>query len=96
MKDLFSFMYTARQIGPGISTQRSLVNQRPLNFSPDGGILENLEPPAYSVADLQDSGHIVIHLHEFMDPSPTFYIPRLHALDGARNPSDVDGTFTRP
>ena len=82
--------------GIPFSTQRSLVNQSPLNFRPDGGILDNLEPPAYSVVELQDSGDIVIHLNEFMDLSPTFYIPGLQAIDEARNPYDVDGTFTQP
>ena len=81
--------------GIPFSTQRSLVNQSALNFHRDGGVLDNLEPPTYSVVELQDSGDIVIHLHEFMDPSPTFYISGLHAIDEARNPSDVDGTFTQ-
>lgn len=82
--------------GIPFSTQRSLVNQSALNFGRDGGILDNLEPPAFSVVDMRHSGDIVVHLHEFMDQSPTFYISGLHALDEMRNPSDVDGTFTQP
>jgi len=82
--------------GIPFSTQRSLVNQSALNFRRDGGILDNLEPPAFSVVDIRNSGDIVIHLHEFMDQSPTFYISGLHALDETRNPSNVDGTFTQP
>jgi 3',5'-cyclic-AMP phosphodiesterase len=82
--------------GIPFSTQRSLVNQSALNFRRDGGILDNLEPPAYSVVDIADSGDIIVHLHEFMDTSPTFYISGLHAIDEHQNPHDVDGTFTQP
>tara|TARA_E500000331_G_C17026831_1_gene613377 strand:+ start:428 stop:730 length:303 start_codon:yes stop_codon:yes gene_type:complete len=88
----------ASEVWQGIpfSTQRSLVNQSPMNFRSDGGNLDNLKPPVYSVVGFQGSGDIVIHLNEFIDPSPTFYIPGLQAVDEARNPSDVDGTFTQP
>ena len=82
--------------GIPFSTQRSLVNQSALNTRPDGGILDNLEPPAYSVVEIADSGDIVVNLHEFMDESPTFYISGVHAIDEGQNPRDVDGTFTQP
>jgi len=88
----------ASEIWQGIpfSTQRSLFNQSALNFRRDGGILDNLEPPAFSVVDMRHSGDIVLHMHEFVDQSPGFYISGLHALEETRNPSDVDGTFTQP
>lgn len=82
--------------GIPFSTQRSLVNQSALNVTRHGGILDNLEPAAYSVVDISESGDIVVNLHEFMDESPTFYISGLHAADERQNPRDVDGTFTQP
>lgn len=82
--------------GIPFSTQRSLVNQSALNTTRDGGILDNLEPPAYSVVEISKSGDIVVNLHEFMDESPTFYISGMHAIDEQKNPRNVDGTFTQP
>lgn len=82
--------------GIPFSTQRSLVNQSALNPRRDGGILDNLEPPAYSIVNVAESGDIVVHHHDFMDESPEFYISGLHALDEGQNPATVDGTFTQP
>jgi 3',5'-cyclic-AMP phosphodiesterase len=81
--------------GISFSAQRSLVNQSALNMTRDGGILDNLEPPAYSVVEVSKSGDIVVNLHEFMDESPTFYISGLHAIDEQQDPRNVDGTFTQ-
>ena len=82
--------------GIPFSTQRSLVNQSALNPRRDGGILDNLEPPAYSVINVEENGDIVVNLHEFMDDSPAFYISGLHAIDERQNPRNIDGTFTQP
>ena len=81
--------------GIPFSTQRSLVNQSALNTRRDGGILDNLEPPAYSVVTVSETGDIVVNLHEFMDESPHFYISGAHAIAEEENPRSVDGTFTR-
>ena len=75
-------------------TQRALVNQSALNFRRDGGILDNLEPPAYSVVRLDGDGSVVVNMHEFADESPRFYISGPHAIDESADPRDIDGTFT--
>jgi hypothetical protein len=48
-----------------------------LDFSVAEGIPSSLEPPAYAII-LIDDDDVIVHLHDFLDPSPKYlYQPSL-------------------
>jgi Icc protein len=57
--------------GIPISTLRAMNHQCALDFSALGDIEGSFEPPAYSVV-LIDDDTVIVHTHDFLDPSPRF------------------------
>jgi hypothetical protein len=65
--------------GVPFSALRGLNHQVWLDFSVSQGIPCSLEPPAYAVI-LIDADSTIVHLHDFLDPSPKYlYRPDLAA-----------------
>jgi 3',5'-cyclic-AMP phosphodiesterase len=70
--------------GVPFSTLRGLNHQVWLDFSVADGIPCSLEPPAYAVI-LIESDSTIVHLHDFLDPSPKYlYRPDLHESEQVR------------
>jgi 3',5'-cyclic AMP phosphodiesterase CpdA len=57
--------------GVPFTTQRGLSHQVAMHSGPQRGIPGSHEPPAYAIV-LVDTGSLVIHVHDFLDPSPRF------------------------
>ena len=57
--------------GIPVSTLRAMNHQCALDFSSQGEIAGNFEPPSYGVV-LVDNESVLVHMHDFMDSSPRF------------------------
>ncbi len=57
--------------GVPFSTQRGLNHQVALHAGAQPGIPGSHEPPAYAIVTIEE-GAVIIHVHDFLDPSPKF------------------------
>lgn len=57
--------------GIPFSTQRGLNHQVALHTGAQPGIPGSHEPPAYAIVRIED-GAVIIHVHDFLDPTPRF------------------------